>query len=114
MRACWARDAETIMQGSNEFASPGRESQKRFMKYALHMVRQCIVGNYGTKSLVRLTPGEESFLQKFRTFIHHDNVVDLSELLENAHKDIAGNVNAKVVFMDLSIQVHILLRRDAA
>ena len=114
MRACWARDAETIMQGSNEFASPGRESQKRFIKYALHMVRQCMVGNYGTKTLVRLTPGEEAFLQKFRTFIHHDNVVDLSELLENAHKDIAGNVNAKVVFMDLSIQVHILLRRDAA
>jgi len=114
MRACWARDATTMMQGSTEFAAPGRESQKRFIKYALHMVRQCIVGNYGTKSLVRLTQGEDVFLQKFKAFIHHDNVVDLSELLEKAHKDIAGNVNAKVVFMDLSIQVHILLRRDAA
>ncbi|MAO45706.1 MAG: DNA polymerase III subunit delta [Crocinitomicaceae bacterium] len=114
MRACWVRDAEAMMRQSNDFAAPGREAQKRFITYALHMVRQSIVGNYGAPSLVRLTPGEKAFLSKFSKFIHHKNVVKISSLLEAAHKDIAGNVNSKVVFMDLSVQIHILLRKEAA
>ena len=114
MRSCWARDAEAMMRQSNDFAAPGREAQKRFITYALHMVRQSIVGNYGASSLVRLTPGEKAFLRKFSKFIHHKNVVKISSLLEAAHKDIAGNVNSKVVFMDLSVQIHILLRKEAA
>jgi DNA polymerase-3 subunit delta' len=114
MRACWARDAEAMMRQGNDFAAPGREAQKRFLTYALHMVRQCIVGNYGVQSLVRLTEGEAAFLSKFQRFIHHQNVVKITALLEAAHRDIAGNVNSKIVFADLSVQIHMLLRRDAA
>lgn len=113
MRACWARDGVAILKGASDFASPGRESQKRFLTYALHMVRQCILGNYGADPLVRLTEGETVFLSKFQKYIHEKNVVSLQSLLEEAHSDISGNVNAKVVFFDLSIQVHILLRKES-
>lgn len=113
MRACWARDGVAILKGASDFASPGRESQKRFLTYALHMVRQCILGNYGADPLVRLTEGETIFLSKFQMYIHEKNVVSLRSLLEAAHSDISGNVNAKVVFFDLSIQVHILLRKES-
>ena len=113
MRACWARDGVALLKGASDFASPGRESQKRFLTYALHMVRQCILGNYGADPLVRLTEGETVFLSKFQKYIHEKNVVSLRYLLEEAHSDISGNVNAKVVFFDLSIQVHILLRKES-
>jgi len=101
----------TTMELSEDFAKPGREGMKRFLRYALHMVRQCIVGNYGAQSLVRLTEKERAFAEKFAPFIHHANVLELQELLESAHRDIAGNVNGKLVFMDLSARVNILLRR---
>ena len=114
MRACWARNAEAMMMQANDFAAQGREAQKSFITYALHMVRQCIVGNYGATSLVRLTSGEAVFLSKFQKFIHHQNVVKITSLLEAAHKDITGNVNSKIVFMDLSVQIHMLLRKEAA
>jgi len=113
MRACWSRDGEAFMIGANDFASPGRESQKRFLTYSLHMVRQCIIGNYGADNLVRLTKGEMAFVSKFSRFIHHKNVVDLSRLIEEAYTDISGNVNAKVVFFDLSVRVHMLLRKES-
>jgi len=113
MRACWARDGVALLKGASDFASPGRESQKRFLTYALHMVRQCILGNYGADPLVRLTEGETAFLSKFQKYIHEKNVVSLRSLIEEAHSDISGNVNAKVVFFDLSIQVHILLRKES-
>ncbi len=114
MRACWARDGEAMMRQSSEFAGPGREAQKRFITYALHMVRQSILDNYGASSLVRLTKHEADFLAKFSKFIHHKNIVKITSLLEAAHRDISGNVNSKIVFMDLSVQIHFLLRKEAA
>ena len=114
MRACWARDGKAMVEGSESFATLGREGQKRFLHYALHLVRQSIVGHYGAAQLVRLTPSEQGFLDKFSKFIHHDNVLALREALEEAHSDVAGNVNGKLVFVDLSLRVHRLLRTAAS
>lgn len=114
MRACWARDGKAMVEGSESFATLGREGQKRFLHYALHLVRQSIVGHYGAAQLVRLTPAEQGFLDKFSKFIHHDNVLALREALEEAHSDVAGNVNGKLVFVDLSLRVHRLLRTPAS
>ena len=114
MRSCWARDGRAMVEGSESFASLGREGQKRFLHFALHLVRQSIVGHYGAKELVRLTPAESAFLTKFSKFIHHDNVMALREALEEAHRDVAGNVNGKLVFVDLSLRVHRLLRLPAS
>ena len=114
MRSCWARDGRAMVEGSESFASLGREGQKRFLHFALHLVRQSMVGHYGAKELVRLTPAESAFLTKFSKFIHHDNVMALREALEEAHRDVAGNVNGKLVFVDLSLRVHRLLRLPAS
>lgn len=114
MRACWSRDGRAMVEGSEAFATLGREGQKRFLHYALHLVRQSIVGHFGAKSLVRLTQPEQSFLANFSKFIHHDNVLELRQALEDAHGDVAGNVNGKLVFVDLSLRVHRLLRTSAS
>ncbi|MGB0149333.1 MAG: ATP-binding protein [Flavobacteriales bacterium] len=114
MRACWSRDGRAMVEGSEAFASLGREGQKRFLHYALHLVRQSIVGHFGAETLVRLTQPEQAFLAKFSKFIHHDNVLDLRQALEDAHGDVAGNVNGKLVFVDLSLRVHRLLRTPAS
>jgi hypothetical protein len=37
----------------------------------------------------------------------------MQEVLERAHRDIAGNVNGKLVFMDISARLNILLRKAA-
>lgn len=111
MRACWTRDGSAMVEGSEDFASLGREGQKRFIHYALHLVRQSIVGHYGVSELSRLTPEEEGFLGNFGKFIHQDNVQALREALEEAHGDVTGNVNGKLVFVDLSLRVHRLLRK---
>lgn len=113
MRACYANDSVTTVALSDDFAKPGREGMKRFVRYALHMLRQCIVGNYGAQTLVRLTDAERQFASKFAPFIHHGNVLEMQEVLERAHRDIAGNVNGKLVFMDISARLNILLRKAA-
>ena len=90
---------------------PRAEPQKQFLAYALHMVRQCIVGNYGAKSAVRLRAAEAGFAHKFAAFIHHGNVVDMQSILERAAREVAGNVYGRTVFLDLSMRMMELLRR---
>lgn len=111
MRACYASQSGKIVELAEAFAKPGREGMKRFLIYALHMVRQCIVGNYGAMDLVRLTAKERAFAEKFAPFIHHGNVLKMQEELEMAHRDVSGNVNGKLVFLDLSVRLNILLHR---
>lgn len=113
MRACWGMKGAELVDQSERFAKPGREAMKRFLQYALHMVRQCIVGNYGAFEAVRLTARERAFAEKFAPFIHHGNVLEMQQLVEAAYRDIAGNVNGKLVFMDLSIKLNGLLRRPS-
>jgi DNA polymerase-3 subunit delta' len=114
MRACWGLKGAELLDQSDRFAKPGREAMKRFLVYALHMVRQCIVGNYGAMETLRLTSRERAFAEKFAPFIHHGNVLEMQQLIEAAYRDIQGNVNGKLVFMDLSVKLHGLLKRPAA
>jgi DNA polymerase-3 subunit delta' len=96
---------------ADAFVAPGREGMKRFLLYAMHMIRQSILLNYGVHSLVKMTQRERAFAAKFAPFVHHGNVLDIQELLEEAHRDVSGNVNGKLVFMDLSIRLNTLLRQ---
>ena len=74
MRTCFARDGRKTATLADAFHDLGREDQKQFLAYALYMVRQCIVGNYGAADAVRLRASERGFAQKFAPYIHHGNV----------------------------------------
>ena len=111
MRTCFAKDGRKAAALADRFHDLGREPQKQFLAYALHMVRQCIVGNYGARQAVRLRAAEQGFAQKFAPFIHHANVVDMQSILERASREVAGNVYGRTVFLDLSMRMMELLHR---
>ena len=111
MRTCFARDGRKAAGIADQFHDLGRESQKAFLAYALHLVRQCIVGNYGAASAVRLRAAERAFAEKFAPFIHHGNVHDMQSGLERAAREVAGNVYGRTVFLDLSMRMMELLHR---
>ena len=53
---------------------------------------------------------ESQFSVNFACFITERNVQKLIEELNRAHIDIMGNVNAKIVFFDLSVKIILLLK----
>tara|TARA_B100001115_G_scaffold183957_1_gene184470 strand:- start:192 stop:1331 length:1140 start_codon:yes stop_codon:yes gene_type:complete len=94
----------------DEISKIGRERQKAFLQYALHMVRESLVRNFASNDLQRLRGAEQDFTQKFSPFIHENNAVELIESLEKAHYEIARNASAKILFTDLSLKLVLLLR----
>jgi DNA polymerase-3 subunit delta' len=112
MRMCYKKDLFQITEQSNTFQGWGREIQKQFFEYALEQVRQNLMKNYVGEDLVQMTPGEWEFATKFSKFINHFNVEDLMNAIAKASYYVARNVNSKLLFTQLSLDVHQMLRRN--
>jgi DNA polymerase III subunit delta' len=91
-------------------AATGRENQKTFLKFAQEAVRECLVANHGSRSLVRFDNDVIENFDKFSVFIHAGNAEQLMLLLNRAYYAIERNANPKVLFLDLSFNVSNLLR----
>ena len=109
MRASIKFDPKAVLAWIDEVADAGRERQKNFLNYALHIIRESLILNYGDASLVKLSTGEQEFVQKFSPFIHSGNTEQFIEELNKAHYHMERNANAKILFMDLAFKFNELL-----
>lgn len=112
MRLAFKADVPALINWTEEIASNsfGREKQKQFLTYGLHIFRESLINNYGNSNLNRVAKNEAEFLQKFAPFIHGANCIKLIELFDNAIHHIERNANPKVLFLDVSLKLTKLLR----
>ena len=110
MRLSYQANILGVTDWVDEISKIGREQQKKFLQYALHIIRESLIHNFASKSLQRLKKEEQSFTRNFSPFIHEKNAIELIEELEKAHFDIGRNASAKILFTDLSLKMVLLLR----
>lgn len=91
----------SVIQWVGKIESLGREGQKHFLRYALGMVRKCVLLNIQLDQMVPSVPEEELWLEKFKPFIRADNVSPYYTMLNNAVKEVEANGNTKMLFTDL-------------
>ena len=111
MRLAYQRNIKELKKWSEVVATYGREKQRRLLSYTMNMVRENFMYNFQQPELCYMTQEEENFSRKFARFINEANVIDISNLLQKARRDIGQNANAKVVFFDLALQMIVLLIR---
>ncbi|NDP20213.1 MAG: DNA polymerase III subunit delta [Paludibacter sp.] len=104
---------KTLRKWADDMAASaiGRERQKNFLSYAQHMTRENFIRNLQEKNLNYLTTYEADFSQRFSPFINERNVEDLMTEFALAERQIEQNVNAKMIFFDLTLKVIMLLKR---
>ena len=83
----------------------GRKHQKLFLSYTIKMVRECLIFNFASQTLLKTNEKEYAFISKFAPFIHEENSVFIVEELEKSIKAINRNANAKILFFELSLQI---------
>jgi len=112
MRGCYEANIEKMYAWVEEVSARtiGREKQKRFLEFALEIMREGLMRNYVGTHLQRFDGEINSFMKNFAPFVHHSNVVAIMELLNLAHRDIGRNAYAKITFMDMSMKFANLLR----
>jgi DNA polymerase-3 subunit delta' len=89
------------MSWAEQIAALGREKQKVFLKYALHMFRQSLLKNYTQNQLTRTSKEEDDFLSKFSRFITGNNIHSFMNYFNEAHYHIDRNANPKILFTEL-------------
>lgn len=109
MRASLKFDPKAVMVWIDEISVAGRERQKNFLNYSLHIMRESLILNYADASLVKLGGDEQGFVTKFSPFIHANNVERFIDELNKAHHHMERNANAKILFMDLAFKFNELL-----
>jgi DNA polymerase-3 subunit delta' len=104
-----------LISWSEDIAKTGRETQKQFLHFCINFIRQALLLNYGASNLVYLEPKSKNFkLENFAPFIHNNNILEISEELQNAIYHIERNGNSKIILTDLSIKLTRLLHKKSA
>ena len=109
MRLAYQRRVRDLRKWSDTLASFGREKQKRFLTYFLHMIRENFMYNFQQEELCYMTQHEEDFARNFARFINEANILPINDLANRAIRDIGQNANAKIVFFDFALQIIVLL-----
>ncbi|GHU87857.1 DNA polymerase III subunit delta [Bacteroidia bacterium] len=111
MRNCWTRNIRNMKAKGDYFSSMGREWQKNFLSYAQHMIRENFAYRLHSKDINYMNSSESDFSVKFSTYVNERNVIELMEELESAARHIEQNVNPKMIFLDLSMKIAVLLKK---
>lgn len=104
MRVCYKKEVLAMMDWADEIATIGKERQKLFIQYALHMLRQSILTNYMDAALTKVSTEEEAFLEKFAPFISGNNIREFMQALDAAYYQIDRNANPRILFTQLCFQ----------
>ena len=110
MRITYKMDVQGISKWVEKLSLKGRKQQNLFLSYAIKMVRECLIYNFASNTLLKTNENEFAFLTKFSPFIHEENSVMITEKLEESIRAINRNANAKILFFELSLQMVKFLR----
>ncbi|WP_298901123.1 DNA polymerase III subunit [uncultured Psychroserpens sp.] len=102
-----------LISWSETIAKTGRETQKQFLNFCLDFFRQALLLNYNAGDLVFMEPKTGFKLEKFAPFVHGNNIMDISNELQDAIYHIERNGNSKIILTDLSIKLTRLLHKKS-
>lgn len=111
MRLAYMRNVKDLKRWTDSIAAFGREKQRRYLSYMGNMVRESFIYNFHLPELNYMTQEEENFAKNFSKYINESNVIEMSELIERARRDIGQNANPKVVFYDMALKTIVLILR---
>ena len=110
MRVCWLYDFTEMLKLTDAFNGMTKMGKKTLLEYGLTVLRESLVVKAGERSLLRILPQEEEFVTKFSKSISVETIEQIAKLLNDSAYHLERNANARILFMDLSLQMAALLR----
>ena len=94
------------------FVKLNRESQKAFMHFGLHFLREMLLFQADEQHQIRLLSREKQALTKMAALLSHDSVYTMIELIEQNVFHLERNISSKILMLDSSIRMHYLLHNQ--
>ncbi len=112
MTVLLSRNAEPMktVKWADAFGALGREAQKSFVLYALHMLKEVLhLQVFGRPSGV-LTGSEKSLVGEMAGAFNQNKMQRMMEWLNEAHYHVERNASGKMLALELSIRITKLLK----
>lgn len=88
-----------------DFVAMKRSGQITFLTYALQMLRQATMATAGAEDLIMVEGSARDLALNLGKTLNHDQQFMMAKALNEAIYHIGRNASAKIIFMDLSIQL---------
>ena len=112
MRKIYGINGVDILQWVEKFAGAGREAQKYFFRYGLHFIREMMMYKAtNSTDRVRLQNNELSTAIKMSAVIDLEQIEPIMRLFDESIHHIERNANAKILLLDVSIQMNKILKK---
>jgi len=99
-----------------EISRMGRENQKQFLKYFIHLIEQAIrlnvLGSQNAGLMQALSPFEQDFVPKLNRAMTIEQQEAICEELDKASYYIERNANSKILFHALTIKIFHIVRNN--
>ncbi len=111
MRSSYKKNVIDMMSWAENMSQKGKERQKIFLSYTLHMFRQCIAKNYVGPERVQTSKEELEFLNRFSPYINGKNIRQFMSTIDEAYYQLERNANSKILFTLMCFQTMRLLHK---
>ncbi|MEY3052034.1 MAG: hypothetical protein RLY31_1819 [Bacteroidota bacterium] len=112
MRKCYRGNGAELVTWADSIAATGRESQKQFLQYGLHFLREYLVLQTRSSDKVRLLPNELQTAGNLRKIMGWEAVVGMERLLSDCSYYVERNANQKLLFLDASLRLNNILKNE--
>jgi DNA polymerase-3 subunit delta' len=105
MRAVYQKNLSKLVGLADQFDGLAKEDQKSLLEYALHIFRQCLYQISDAPSLIKALEKEKAFISNFSKTLNRKSIEKISEKVSTAHYHLERNGRAKMIHLDLSLQI---------
>jgi len=102
MRSCYLKDFASITNQAEKFNGAPRNYQKHFLSYAIEMIRSALFFNMHIKQFAKVNHEAQSFATNLGKTLDYQSIKCVYRLLAETHFLLDRNLNAKIMFLDLS------------
>jgi DNA polymerase-3 subunit delta' len=105
MRACYTRKYGTLVSLADDYHSLDKLTQRNLLAYSMNMMREALLYEAQATTMNRTRGDELEFIQRFSTVLNTEKIEKSYKLLNDASYHLERNGSAKMIFLDLSLNL---------
>jgi len=110
LRKCYGGKGIELHNWVEGIAKIGRESQKHFLQYGLHFMREFLVLKMTGQPVVRLQSGELETAKRMLQVMDFNHVEKITKIMDQCYFAVERNAHPKILFLDASIKINQILK----
>lgn len=110
MRLCFKQDFQGLTNWASLISSQNTIYKKKLLGFSINTIRYSLINNFGNNKMLQTSNDEKEFVLKFSKFVNEENSIPLILEFEKSIQYLNRNINSKILFFELSLQVSKMLK----